>query len=825
MLSSTDTAKQTAAAAHWLALLKQSYHDETDGTSPWRATPFWGRGSENPARELRRWLLNKFNDKAPAGSVPLIEWLVFHQPQPDTQAHAMRSLNTVTTDAADALRLKVIAAQPDNIWVLALALEQAHKRKLAVDNATLTAFAKHHRASLRKVAAVWLKSNGQPVPAFDATAAVQSAAVKKVIDGVLALWPDLPAADAKPLFYHESYFRNDNTIYDHDPELCWIVKETKDHLTLLHLEGREHSHRLSERNGKPTMPGTSTWRTEPANLETEVAAIAKLRDKGDPEFGLSSHGGLTGQFEGHGPSLKELLLDIWLSKAGYHELASRILLLAIDAAPTDADVIDTAKHLLAIVYGQRMLNAFAFNRDFTYALSLAKLTTEKYPETEYSEHAQRLVRELPLRGDDFTKLALPTAADWAKQKPKLTREQQIDFLCERLRLLNCFQWGQPGGVSYSDKQYAEPRLPTRESDFRDDKDRTAVINPLSELEGSSGTLFNGDVVEGLVLTVADIPVLAKHLKHDWTMVMYSYWRDFHPGRTLHPTRKVLSGIIQSLAKQDLADVDEIQKMTPQQIEDHIAKIAKWAREHLQATEGDLHLDALEKAVATHQWWWQGPEDNALEMIRLKDHRVLKPVLKYLEHPDVDKRVLNDVLLKVAPFDPLAFQKPARLALILPEQDSRELFQAALILLAAGVPEPPYEQLTTLLAGESSLNIQYALEVLSEKDDPRARKLIKQMFALKWPRDLKTKERKAIIIKLGHQYATDILKFYEVMLDDSSAVDTFNKDRLVKDIYAEEIFSLLREDEAKVEAIAASPGTPREKIPAIKKWIAEELKAK
>jgi hypothetical protein len=34
--------------------------------------------------------------------------------------------------------------------------------------------------------------------------------------------------------------------------------------------------------------------------------------------------------------------------------------------------------------------------------------------------------------------------------------EQIDYLCERLRLLNCFQMGQPGGSFPDEKQYAEP---------------------------------------------------------------------------------------------------------------------------------------------------------------------------------------------------------------------------------------------------------------------------------------------------------------------------------------------------------------------------------
>ena len=42
-LGAADEKKWQPAAEKLLAVLEQSKADETDGTSPWRATPFWGR--------------------------------------------------------------------------------------------------------------------------------------------------------------------------------------------------------------------------------------------------------------------------------------------------------------------------------------------------------------------------------------------------------------------------------------------------------------------------------------------------------------------------------------------------------------------------------------------------------------------------------------------------------------------------------------------------------------------------------------------------------------------------------------------------------------
>src|SRR5207247_2479273 len=149
-----------------------------------------------------------------------------------------------------------------------------------------------------------------------------------------------------------------------------------------------------------------------------------LRAQGNPDFALSAQGGLTGQLEGNGPSLKEPLLGTWLCKANRHDLAATLLIPAFDAADSDAAVVDTVRHRLAVVYGQEMLHEFTFARNYPEALRLARLTEQLFPRTTYSEHARRLARELPLRTDDFQAFSLPTAREWAARKPTLTREQQ-----------------------------------------------------------------------------------------------------------------------------------------------------------------------------------------------------------------------------------------------------------------------------------------------------------------------------------------------------------------------------------------------------------------
>ena len=107
--------------------------------------------------------------------------------------------------------------------------------------------------------------------------------------------------------------------------------------------------------------------------------------------------------------------------------------------------------------------------------------------------------------------------------------EQIDFLCERMRLLNCFQGSQPGRFDAYQQQYAESGGMSGDASFGGYRPgRTKVINPLAELGRQTWTMRNqkftrdhdGD------LTIKDIPQLSKYLRDDWQIPSVSFFRDF-----------------------------------------------------------------------------------------------------------------------------------------------------------------------------------------------------------------------------------------------------------------------------------------------------------
>ncbi len=286
-----------------------------------------------------------------------------------------------------------------------------------------------------------------------------------------------------------------------------------------------------------------------------------------------------GEAEQHPAGIYEGLLVDWLYRNGRRELAARVLFPALDSLPLDNNLLDAVRAELGHKYGIQMLAAFV-NRDYGKTLQLAKTITERYPETIFSQYAGEFQRQLPLRRDDFKGFRLPTPAEWAALKQKLSRAEQIDYLCRRFRLINCFQEGQPGHAADSDRQFAEKSEISEDASFPVRTGKTEVINPLVELAGPIDRYFEPGKKRptGMDLTLADVKYLAPHLHDDWFMLTISFFRNFAPGRTLHSTRPLVARVINDLAKMDLCEVEALSSMTEKERDQKIQVIIRWAGE-------------------------------------------------------------------------------------------------------------------------------------------------------------------------------------------------------------------------------------------------------
>ena len=98
----------------------------------------------------------------------------------------------------------------------------------------------------------------------------------------------------------------------------------------------------------------------------------------------------------------------------------------------------------------------------------------------YQSRAKDLAAQLKMRAEDFKSFRLPAPEEWKSIQSKTSRADQVRFLAERLRLLNCIQIGQPADVNYDDPQFAKAEDNRRlwyEADVRG-----TVVNPYVELK-------------------------------------------------------------------------------------------------------------------------------------------------------------------------------------------------------------------------------------------------------------------------------------------------------------------------------------------------------
>src|SRR5262249_39448479 len=240
------------------------------------------------------------------------------------------------------------------------------------------------------------------------------------------------------------------------------------------------------------------------------------------------------------------------------------------------------------------------------------------------------------------------AAEWDALKKKLTREEQIDYLCERLRLLNCFQMGQPGGYFPDEKQYAEPCGMAANASWGLGKGKTEVINPLTELVGPYNRCGdNKPRPKGLELTLKDVPQLSKHLREDRYMLIVSFWRDFHPDRNLSSTRPDIASIINGLAHRDICQIARWKEMGGKEIDEEIERINRWAKENAEKTPDQLEREALKDEVADGATWYR-VRDRVEALVKAKDkfgYELLEGFLESEKSDDYDKATALRVYLE------------------------------------------------------------------------------------------------------------------------------------------------------------------------------------
>jgi len=658
-LASRDREVAGQAGAYLVALAKQSLADELSGKAPWHPTPYWGSSGENPAREMRRGIVRgveDLEDKGPeAGSdaaVDVLEWFIRHEEVVTFRDQAMSKLGNYRSEKADALMRSLATDEGLNHRLSAAALTQVAARGLEIPEPVLRRALADHHGDLRDAAgALWEKQHGaDPPELFDPAVALRSPGVVGMMREFDGIFLDRPGKGAKFVRIEQVAKWEEDGKKKEDLQSChcWFLRRDGDELRVLTLHGKVREYRLGvDPEGSWYGPMETTLTEIPS--AGIVERIAKLRASGDEEHELSEHGGFSGQFEGRTSGVPEALLAYVLHREKEWDLCARILFPALDTHADDSHLVEIVKHRLARVYGYRMLVEFIGNRDYDAALAVAAQIDKHFKQTQFHDEALRLLDELPRRRDDFHGLTLPTPDDWAEWKKRHSRNEQVAYLCRRLRLMNCYQDVQPGDVDFFYAQFAEPSGLDEDGARSLWLGKTPVINPLVEMLGMEAREEDEKDHPGMNLTIRDVPVMAPFLKDDWLILSVGYWRTFHPSRTFTTTRELLEWALYRAAKRELLDPKDWAGLGAEEIDGKIEEMIMWAEERSDRSESELLLESLGDLAKSGERWHEA-RHAASQLVELGDKRALPLIAGWLDHEDTEAYQLESILPRLRELD-------------------------------------------------------------------------------------------------------------------------------------------------------------------------------
>lgn len=566
-LEAPEPAKRAAAGKYLLALFQQSYADESNGRARWQQLPFWGGGARSAAREFRKQLANEFGDQAKtieAREAAL--WLLESEQLAVNQTSGARVLARIDPPVTDVFAELLQQPHPNEEACVAV-IESVGKHKVKDFAPDMKRLSTHYRKTVREAArkaaaelAVEDVPEFAPESAFTPWLASQMEEIARMVSVEIpkdAQWVDVTVT-------YPPFQEGQESVVEEFSG--WLIEQDETYSRFVDQFGGE---RLRE---------SKVAKVTPSTLADEAQRLLKIRAGDAAAEQLSRQGGLTGQFEPGFISVREALVAAWCFQRGDKATAANIIFSRIDATADDRWVVWAVRDMLGHGYHQAMLRAFAYDRDYDAAIRLADhLSRPVFEEYQYQQRAKQLGQQLKSRQDDFTKLALPTPGDWQQLRQDMSRADQVEYLASRLRLLNCFQWGQPGGVSYHDPQYRDARGQT----WWQAKEEPAVevINPYVELSG-------------MKLEVRDLPTLVPDLADDNFMPTFSYWRDFHPSRTLHQVNWLVAELINDAAKRDLAQLEVYTALDEAGRRRHLAGVTQWCLDNAELSRQDLLLKTL-----------------------------------------------------------------------------------------------------------------------------------------------------------------------------------------------------------------------------------------
>lgn len=284
-------------------------------------------------------------------------------------------------------------------------------------------------------------------------------------------------------------------------------------------------------------------------------------------------------------SIRIYLKSLWLHGFGRDDLAAKLL--------TSGDGFNskTASEAFANLYFNEMLSAYSIDRDYESAIKFGTyLGAPEYENFELLDVAIRLTKQLQDRPQDFKSLIIPDTTAWRDLQKKLPRKKLVEFLADRLHLLNCIQTSQPGGINYQDTQYsvAFSAIPYDEKNPHLKLEASEVINPYVE-------------IMNLHLNFEEAEYLLPYLSDTTYIPSYSFWRDFSSNRVVHKFNWLIADLLFSITNRNWITLQHFDTLSDLGKKQEIEKIRTWLRQRKSATKEELVSEILATTHDEHEF--------------------------------------------------------------------------------------------------------------------------------------------------------------------------------------------------------------------------------
>ena len=590
-LSSTEAAERKEAGEYLYAFCLQTEADERSGRTKRSSGMKLGGGPNAYSTEIRLWMADDLSDATFHGNgeeaFETARWLYQHDTWSHHRDDAVKALARIRTPAADKLFVQMIQRAESQFTILTMALRQAAARDLVEAADSIRPLCRHYDANVREAALaaasrLGLKDVGQYDPQTDL-----GPRIERWLRTLLTVLPEkIPpsarwhrltvpsygsrAADAVPLEMYGWLVDEDGNSYRvidwTDHPRTWTRKEAQVRPESL-AEFAERMVKVREK-----FEGSKDD-SERRKLQEDVGVLMFMTWGGHPWTG----------------SVPEVLAAAWSLERGERATCARLIVPLMKGADDEKEALDYFGNRIAVEIDKRMLTAFT-TRDYNEALRLAKLLVAPFFDGfPHQDRAKGLVATLPERTEDFKALSLVAPANWQSLKKQYSRQQQIEYLAKRLRLIHATQASIPGGIDYSDTQYLPEDAP--EGQIKRTvrpflSEGTEAINPYCELLC-------------LNLTGAEMLQLVPYLESPDYILAYDLYR-FLPQdpQCLHKVSWVAASILNAVSQKDVVDVGILEGQAAEARRRHIDELRKWCADHAAVT----HADNLARTVKQAEEW-------------------------------------------------------------------------------------------------------------------------------------------------------------------------------------------------------------------------------